>query len=41
MNYVCDFFRSRQQERSLLATAPFTAEQVAAILAGEVAAGPL
>jgi len=41
MNYVADFFRSRQQERSLLTTAPFTAEQVAAIHAGRVPAGPL
>jgi hypothetical protein len=41
MNYVADFFRSRQQERSLLTSAPFTAEQAAAIHAGRVPAGPL
>lgn len=41
MNYVADFFRSRQQERSLLTTAPFAAEQVAAIHAGRVPAGSL
>jgi hypothetical protein len=41
MNYVADFFRSRQQERALLTRAPFTPEQVAAIHAGRVPAGPL
>lgn len=40
MNYVVDYFRSRQQSRSLL-QAPYTAAQVAAIHRGELAIGPL
>jgi len=41
MNYVADFFRSHQRERSHVTTPPFPAEQVAAIHAGRVPAGPL
>ena len=40
MNYVVDFFRSRQQERALL-QAPFTPAQTDAIRAGRLPAGPL
>ncbi len=40
MNCVVDFFRSRQQERTLL-HAPFTPEQTDAIRAGRLPAGPL
>lgn len=40
MNYVADFFRSRQRTRELL-DPPFTAEQVAAIHAGRVPGGRL
>ena len=40
MNYLVDFFRSRQQERELLEP-PFTPRQAAAIRAGEVPDGPL
>ncbi|WP_089936784.1 hypothetical protein [Candidatus Entotheonella palauensis] len=40
MNYIVDYFRSRQQERALL-QAPFTPEQADAIRAGRLPAGPL
>jgi hypothetical protein len=40
MNYIADYFRSRQRERELL-TPPYTPEQVAAIHRGEVPPGPL
>ncbi len=40
MNYVVDFFRSRQQERTLL-QAPFTPEQTDTIRLGRLPAGPL
>jgi hypothetical protein len=40
MNYIVDFFRSRQQAAEMLAP-PFTVEQAAAIVAGQVPPGPL
>jgi hypothetical protein len=40
MNYVVDFFRSRQQEITLRDD-PFTPEQVQLIQAGRLPGGPL
>lgn len=41
MNYLADFFRSRQQDLRLLHTPPFTETQTEAIRAGRLPAGGL
>ena len=41
MRFIFGLFRSRQQDTVLVTTPPFTEEQTAAILAGEMPEGPL